>query len=155
VSPTDGFNVDVAFDKETPSPPSCSTLSLMFFNSSSFKRHKMGSYCTLWLTISLARFSNMLTIPSLLSRLFRNMWPISKKVLDDFTAATGLAINFHKSTFIPIKTSPTTTAEIADTFGCAISSFSQTYLGLLLSTHKLRLADFAPIVSKSDMRLSG
>lgn len=43
---------------------------------------------------------------------------------------------------------------MARAFGCVISSFPQTYLGLPLSTHKLRLADFAPIVLKSDMRLS-
>jgi hypothetical protein len=35
------------------------------------------------------------------------------------------------------------------------SLFPQTYFGLPLSTHKLRLANFAPIMSKSDMRLSG
>jgi mannosylglycoprotein endo-beta-mannosidase len=44
---------------------------------------------------------------------------------------------------------------MATSFGCVVSSFPQTYLGLPLSTHKLRFADFAPIISKSDKRLSG
>jgi hypothetical protein len=78
-----------------------------------------------------------------------------KRILDDFTAATGLAINFHKSTSVPIKMSSAEAAQAAENFGCAVSSFPQTYLGLPLSTHKLRLANFAPIILKSDMRLSG
>jgi hypothetical protein len=44
---------------------------------------------------------------------------------------------------------------MAASFGCAISSFPQTYLGLPLSTHKLRIADFNPIMTKADLRLSG
>jgi hypothetical protein len=44
---------------------------------------------------------------------------------------------------------------MAAAFGCSISSFPQTYLGLPLSTHKLCLSDFAPLISKCDMRLSG
>ncbi|KAK1685871.1 hypothetical protein QYE76_046719 [Lolium multiflorum] len=78
-----------------------------------------------------------------------------KRILDEFSAATGLTINFHRSTFVPIKTDPDTALTIATTFGCAISSFPQTYLGLPLSIYKMRFADFAPIIHKSDMRLSG
>jgi hypothetical protein len=44
---------------------------------------------------------------------------------------------------------------MAVTFGCAVATFPQTYLGLPLSTHKLCISDFAPIMTKSDMRLSG
>nr|XP_051229881.1 vegetative cell wall protein gp1-like [Lolium perenne] len=44
---------------------------------------------------------------------------------------------------------------MATTFGCEVSPFPQTYLGLPLSPYKLKLCDFAPIISKSDMRLSG
>jgi hypothetical protein len=57
--------------------------------------------------------------------------------------------------FVPIKTTHDSALDMASTFGCGVSSFPQTYLGLPLSTHKLRLADFAPIMAKSDMRLSG
>jgi hypothetical protein len=79
----------------------------------------------------------------------------SQKFLGDFTAASGLAINFHKSTFVPIETDPSAATDMVTTFGCSISSFPQTYLGLPLSTPKLHLADFNPIISKSDMRLPG
>jgi hypothetical protein len=77
-----------------------------------------------------------------------------KAVLDAF-ATTGLVINFHKSTFAPIKTDEQSAFDMASTFGCVVSSFPQTYLGLPLSTYKLCLADFTPIMAKSDMRLSG
>jgi hypothetical protein len=78
-----------------------------------------------------------------------------KRVLDNFSSATGLTINFHKSTFVPIKTDQETAAFMVGHFECPISSFPQTYLGLPLSTHKLRLSDYASIMSKSDMKLSG
>jgi hypothetical protein len=53
-----------------------------------------------------------------------------KAVLDSFSAATGLVINFHKSTFVPIKTDKTIALSMAHAFGCPVSSFPQTYLGL-------------------------
>jgi hypothetical protein len=56
-----------------------------------------------------------------------------KNVLDSFSAATGLVINFHKSTFVPIKTDQETALAMAHAFGCAVSSFPQIYLGLPLS----------------------
>jgi mannosylglycoprotein endo-beta-mannosidase len=46
-------------------------------------------------------------------------------------------------------------SSMANVFGCSVSSFPQTYLGLPFSTHKLRFSEFAPIITKSDMRLSG
>jgi hypothetical protein len=78
-----------------------------------------------------------------------------KLLLDDFSDATRLAINFHKSTFVPIKLSQEEATSIASSFCCAVSSLPQTYLGLPLSTHKLHNADFNAIISKSDMRLGG
>jgi hypothetical protein len=78
-----------------------------------------------------------------------------RNILDSCTAATSLAINFHKSTFVPIKTDLDVAFDMASLFGCVVSSFPQTYLGLPLSTHKLHLAEFNPILAKSDIRLSG
>jgi hypothetical protein len=49
-----------------------------------------------------------------------------KQILDDFSAATGLAINFHKSTFVPMHVDATVAAAMAATLGCAISTFPQT-----------------------------
>jgi hypothetical protein len=74
--------------------------------------------------------------------------------LDKFSAAIGLDINFHKSTFIPIKTDAAAASLMACAFGCEVSSFPHTYLGLPLSTQKLRFSNFVPFISKGDDHLS-
>ena len=63
-----------------------------------------------------------------------------KKILDDFASATGLAINFHKSSYVPMNTDPALASAIASVLGCSISSFPQPYLGLPLSPTKLPLS---------------
>lgn len=60
-----------------------------------------------------------------------------KDSLQAFSAATGLHINFEKSTFLPICVDTDVTASLASIFGCPVSSFPQPYLGLPLSTTKL------------------
>nr|XP_051221559.1 uncharacterized protein LOC127339784 [Lolium perenne] len=55
-----------------------------------------------------------------------------KRVMDDFASATGLAINFDKSCFIPMFVSSEDAANMAATLGCPISTFPQPYLGLPL-----------------------
>jgi hypothetical protein len=76
-------------------------------------------------------------------------------ILDEFSLATGLTINFHKSTFVPLHVRLDAASAMADILGCEVSSFPQTYLGLPLSPHKLCLADFQPLVSKFDGYLAG
>jgi hypothetical protein len=60
-----------------------------------------------------------------------------KEVLDAFAAATGLTINFSKSTFVPINVDPDLAASLAAILGCSVEGFPQTYLGLPLSDGKL------------------
>jgi hypothetical protein len=78
-----------------------------------------------------------------------------KEVLDLFSLATDLQINFHKSTVVPIHVLPQDLAAITDALGCRVEGFPQTYLGLPLSAEKLTLADFAPLIAKIDKYLSG
>ncbi|KAK1669207.1 hypothetical protein QYE76_057366 [Lolium multiflorum] len=78
-----------------------------------------------------------------------------KQVLDDFASATGLAINFHKSCFIPMHTEASIASAMASVLGCPISSFPQPYLGLPLSPTKLPSSAFAPLLLSFDRRLSG
>jgi hypothetical protein len=78
-----------------------------------------------------------------------------RRVLEDFAAATGLAINFHKSCFIPMNVDPLEAANMAATLGCPISSFPQSYLGLPLSPTKLPSSAYAPLLLSFDRRLSG
>nr|XP_040256667.1 uncharacterized protein LOC120974274 [Aegilops tauschii subsp. strangulata] len=78
-----------------------------------------------------------------------------KDILLQFSQATGLHINFHKSTFAPIHVPPELAKDLADIFGCPVASFPQSYLGLPLSTHKLHITDFFFIIDKIDRRLAG
>ena len=41
-----------------------------------------------------------------------------KRILDDFALATGLEINFHKSTFVPMNVDDSTAAAMAAILGC-------------------------------------
>jgi hypothetical protein len=78
-----------------------------------------------------------------------------RQVLEDFAAATGLAINFHKSCFIPMNVGPLEATSMAATLRCPISTFPQPYLGLPLSPTKLPSSAFAPLLLSFDHRLSG
>jgi hypothetical protein len=55
-----------------------------------------------------------------------------KVVLDSFSMATGLQINYHKSTFAPIHVDPQFSNFLASILGCPVAAFPQTYLGLPL-----------------------
>lgn len=78
-----------------------------------------------------------------------------KTILDDFASASSLAINFHKSCFIPMHVDPSDAALMASALGCHISSFPQPYLGLPLSPTKLPPSAYASLLSSFDRRLSG
>lgn len=81
--------------------------------------------------------------------------PHLKALLDDFSAAAGLNINFNKSTIVPMHVDNTVLLEFLDTLSYQCESFLQTYLGLPLSNAKLTLNAFAPLISKADRYLSG
>ncbi|WVZ49637.1 hypothetical protein U9M48_000977 [Paspalum notatum var. saurae] len=78
-----------------------------------------------------------------------------KELLDAFAAATGLCINYSKSTMVPIHMDSVVVEACVDAMGCRLEGFPQTYLGLPLSTAKLRLSTFAPYIAKADRRLAG
>jgi hypothetical protein len=78
-----------------------------------------------------------------------------RQILYDFALATGLAINFHKTTFVPIHTTDDLAQNIATTLGTPLSSFPQTYLGLPLSSYKLPVSAFQPLFVRIDMYLAG
>lgn len=77
-----------------------------------------------------------------------------KNILTAFSNTTGLMINFHKSTFVPMHKPEADYAQMVAILGCAIASFPQTYLGLPLSPHKLRVADYQPLISRFDRYLA-
>ena len=53
-----------------------------------------------------------------------------KLLLDQFAAATGLIINFSKSTVVPMHVDEETRAQAVGILGCDTGAFPQTYLGL-------------------------
>ncbi|XP_044419313.1 uncharacterized protein [Triticum aestivum] len=72
-----------------------------------------------------------------------------------FSDFSGLTINFHKSTLVPVSVDPNTASAIAQILGCPVSSFPCTYLGLPLSLHKITHGMLLPVIHKVDRRLSG
>jgi hypothetical protein len=78
-----------------------------------------------------------------------------KKILDDFALASGLKINFNKSTLVPMHVPEQKLLRIVRSLQCQQGTFPQTYLGLPLSNVKLNLSAFAPLISKTDRRLAG
>jgi hypothetical protein len=79
-----------------------------------------------------------------------------REILDLFSEATGLHINFHKSTFVPVGGVPADLAsELAGILGCPVSSFPQTYLGLPLSDHKLPASALDFLSVKISKRIPG
>jgi hypothetical protein len=48
---------------------------------------------------------------------------VLKRVLEDFSTATELTINYHKSTFVPMNIAEGTKSSMAAILGCVVSSF--------------------------------
>jgi hypothetical protein len=78
-----------------------------------------------------------------------------KEILEKFTISTGLKINFHKSSMIPINTSQQKVQDLAFLFGCKVESLPFTYLGLPMGTTRPKIEDLTPMICKVDKRLSG
>lgn len=78
-----------------------------------------------------------------------------KMILDNFAAATGLQINYHKSTAVPMHVDDDLLPQLLQILQCQQATFPQVYLGLPLSNTKLNLQAFAPLIAKVDRRLSG
>ena len=80
---------------------------------------------------------------------------IIKRILEDFSNFTGLKINYHKSTFVPIGLDQHACQGIAEILNCQTAAFPCTYLGLPLSLNKIPHGLLMPVIQKVDKRLSG
>jgi hypothetical protein len=80
---------------------------------------------------------------------------VLKQLLDSFSKATGLCINFQKSVLVPIHMNETAVQQCVSLLGCRREGFPQTYLGLPLSLTKTRLSPFVPYMAKTDKYLAG
>jgi len=77
-----------------------------------------------------------------------------KNILQQFSEATGLRINYNKSTLVPIHMDMVSASQCAAEIGCSQQSFPQNYLGLPLSANKLPVSAFSTYVDRNDKFLS-
>jgi hypothetical protein len=77
-----------------------------------------------------------------------------KRILDQYAAFTGLKINYHKSSMIPINLSEEETSVLAEGFNCQLGSMPFTYLGLPMGNNKPSIKDFSPLTDRVERRLS-
>ena len=75
-------------------------------------------------------------------------------VLNMFSEATGLRINYHKSTVVPLHMDPGVLQQCINTLGCWLESFPQNYLSLPLSVSKLPASIFNTYIERTDSFLS-
>jgi hypothetical protein len=80
---------------------------------------------------------------------------VLKMLLDIFSSATGLCINFQKSVLVPIHMDEPTVQQCVALLGCRREGFPQTYLGLPLYLTKTRLSTFISYMAKTDKYLAG
>lgn len=76
-----------------------------------------------------------------------------KSVINTFSEATGLKVNFRKSMMLPVNMSEERLDFLSRTFGCSKGTFPFTYLGLPLSLSKPAVQDFLPLINKCQARL--
>jgi hypothetical protein len=77
-----------------------------------------------------------------------------KTLLLQFSDATGLRVNFNKTTMVPINVPSDILENLANDFGCKIEALPFTYLGLPLGITRPSVDDLMPLVSRLDKRLS-
>jgi hypothetical protein len=70
-----------------------------------------------------------------------------------FELMAGLKINFNKSEIMTINDEDNLTATYAALFKCQIGTFPIKYLGVPVSPSRLHVADWLPILEKSNKRL--
>jgi hypothetical protein len=79
---------------------------------------------------------------------------VMKDILEKYAQSTGLKINFHKSSMIPINISQDRAQFFATFLGCSIATLPITYLGLPMGTTKPTVQDLMPLVDKIERRVS-
>ena len=76
-----------------------------------------------------------------------------KQLLAQFTESTGLKVNYHKSSMIPINVLNSKMDELASAFGCQVATMPFTYLGLPMGTTKPKMEDLTPLMDRVERKL--
>jgi hypothetical protein len=79
---------------------------------------------------------------------------VVRGILDFFGGASGLQVNFGKSSMVPIQCSEAAIDLVAGILPCPVVSMPCNYLGLPLSIRKLRRVDLQPVIDKLANKLS-
>jgi hypothetical protein len=79
---------------------------------------------------------------------------IVRRILDFFRGASGLRVNFGKSSVVLIQCSEEAIDSITGILPCPVVSMPCNYLGLPLSARKLRRTDLQPVLDKLANKLS-
>nr|XP_051207333.1 uncharacterized protein LOC127323200 [Lolium perenne] len=77
-----------------------------------------------------------------------------KEILERFSNSTGLRINYHKTSMVPINISSDRCKELADLFQCKAESLPFTYLGLPMGTSRPKIENLVYIAHRVDKRLA-
>jgi hypothetical protein len=77
-----------------------------------------------------------------------------KELLQIFSSATGLKVNYAKSCLMPVNVDDQQLEMLANVFGCAVGTLPFTYLGLPLGTTRPTVQDLSPIVDQIERRLN-
>ena len=71
-----------------------------------------------------------------------------------YAAFTGLKINFHKSSMMPINVSQAELADLAAFFECNPGTMPFTYLGLPMGTTRPTIKDMEPLTDRVERRMN-
>ena len=77
-----------------------------------------------------------------------------KGLLESFSQSTGLRVNYGKSCLVPLNMTNEKAQMLAGVFGCKIQSLPFTYLGLPMGTTKPRVEHYAPLMNRTERRLT-
>ena len=78
-----------------------------------------------------------------------------KALLNTYADATGLKVNYNKSSLIPINVSEEKVEILANTFQCKREYFLIQYLGAPLGLHKPTVEQCLPLVTRLQKKLVG
>lgn len=92
-------------------------------------------------------FHHIVAIPGLYDKNTIGIWFVIEM-------ASGLRVNYSKSSIIPINVDEARIRILARTFNCKIGSLPFTYLGLPLGTSQPKIQDCLPLINRIQKRLS-
>jgi hypothetical protein len=79
---------------------------------------------------------------------------VLKEVLKEYTDFTGLKVNYHKSSLIPINISQVEAETLSTEIQCNIASMPFPYLGIPMGTTKPTIRDLSPLTDRIERRLT-